>query len=63
MYVDSNGRGLIKGNINAKGEKIYHIPNKGSYNSTQINTSAGERWFKTEREVQNAEWRKADNIK
>ncbi len=43
VYVDSSGRGLIKGNINSKGEKIYHIPGDPWYDRTKA-----EVWFKTE---------------
>ncbi|MBZ4669364.1 MAG: beta-lactamase protein [Defluviitaleaceae bacterium] len=52
IYVDSNGRGLIKGNINSKGEKIYHIPGDPWYNKTKA-----EVWFKTEAEAQAAGFR------
>ncbi|WP_237036975.1 cell wall-binding repeat-containing protein [Mediannikoviicoccus vaginalis] len=60
LWVDSNGRGLIKGNINRKGEKIYHVPGQAAYNRTGINPRRGERWFKTEREAQKAGWRRAE---
>lgn len=56
VWVDANGNGLIKGNINS-GEKIYHLPGVGSYSSTKIDTSKGERWFKTERQAIDAGWR------
>lgn len=56
-YVDEAGNGLIKGNISAKNEKIYHVPGMRDYNRTQINTAKGERWFKTEREAREAGWR------
>lgn len=52
---------LIKGNINASGEKIYHLPGCGSYSKTTIEVSRGERWFCTEKEAQTAGWRKALN--
>ncbi|SHF93740.1 Metal-dependent hydrolase, beta-lactamase superfamily II [Caldanaerobius fijiensis DSM 17918] len=52
VYVDSSGRGLIKGNINSKGEKIYHIPGDPWYDRTKA-----ERWFKTEAEAQAAGFR------
>jgi micrococcal nuclease len=51
----------IKGNINSEGEKIYHTIGCGSYNKTQINEDAGERWFCTESEAKEAGWRKALN--
>lgn len=50
---------LIKGNINSKGEKIYHCPGQRDYKKTIIDESDGERWFATEEEARNAGWRKA----
>ena len=47
---------LIKGNINSKGEKIYHVPGSSSYDSTKIDTKAGERWFCTEYDAIRAGW-------
>lgn len=52
-------QGLIKGNINSKGEKIYHMPGQQHYNQTQINPEKGERFFETEEEALEAGWRKA----
>lgn len=51
-YVDSAGNGLIKGNINSKGEKIYHLPGGAYYEKT-----IPEKWFKTEQEAQDAGFR------
>lgn len=42
----------IKGNINAKGEKIYHVPGSASYEQTKA-----EMWFATEEEAQAAGFR------
>lgn len=50
---------LIKGNINSKGEKIYHMPGQRDYKKTVIDESKGERWFATEAEAKAAGWRKA----
>jgi hypothetical protein len=48
----------IKGNISAKGERIYHTPwGSRSYAKTVIDTSKGERWFCSEREALDAGWR------
>jgi hypothetical protein len=47
----------IKGNISAKGEKIYHLPGSSSYERTAINERAGERWFCSEDEAVAAGWR------
>ncbi|MBC2579110.1 MBL fold metallo-hydrolase [Clostridium sp. DJ247] len=40
--------GLIKGNINSKGEKIYHVPGGGVY----YDKTDAEEWFYTEAEAQ-----------
>lgn len=53
-YVDSAGNGLIKGNINSKGEKIYHLPGGAYYGNT-----VPEKWFKTELEAKEAGFRPA----
>ena len=47
----------IKGNINSKGDRIYHAPWSRSYSRTRINTANGERWFCTEAEAVAAGWR------
>ncbi|TWA74143.1 endonuclease YncB(thermonuclease family) [Azospirillum brasilense] len=49
----------IKGNINSKGERVYHVPGGRSYDQTRIDTSDGERWFCSEDEAQAAGWRRA----
>ncbi|MFG6083315.1 thermonuclease family protein [Paracoccus litorisediminis] len=49
----------IKGNISAKGEKIYHTPSSPAYAKTRINVSKGERWFCNEQEAIAAGWRAA----
>lgn len=49
----------IKGNINSKGEKIYHVPGQKYYNKTKIDETKGERWFCNEAEAVNAGWRRA----
>ena len=50
---------LIKGNINRKGEHIYHLPFQQFYARTQINPNKGERWFCAEDEALNAGWRRS----
>jgi endonuclease YncB( thermonuclease family) len=50
---------LIKGNINSKGEHIYHMPGQKFYDNTVIDESQGERWFCTEDEAIGAGWRKS----
>ena len=47
-------RGLIKGNINSKGEKIYHVPGGRYYDVTEP-----EVWFETEEEAQAAGFRRS----
>ncbi len=51
----------IKGNINSKKEKIYHVDGCGSYNQTVIDEGAGEKWFCSEQEALDSGWRKALN--
>ena len=48
---------MIKGNINSKGDRIYHCPLWRDYNKTDIDESKGERWFCTEEEARAAGWR------
>ena len=52
--ITQNNHGLIKGNINSKGEKIYHIPTGEFYNKT-----TPEAWFNTEDEAKSAGFRKS----
>jgi endonuclease YncB( thermonuclease family) len=47
----------IKGNINAKGDRIFHTPSSRDYSRTQINGGAGERWFCSESDAIAAGWR------
>lgn len=56
-----SGQCLIKGNISASGEKIYHLLGCGSYEKTKIEENRGERWFCSEAQAQAAGWRKALN--
>ena len=52
-----DGSCRIKGNINDKGDRIYHVPGSDSYERTRISTSRGERRFCTEEEARKAGWR------
>ncbi len=52
------GQCRIKGNINAKGERIYHAPGDNWYDRTRIDPPKGERWFCSEAEAMAAGWRK-----
>lgn len=48
---------IIKGNINRRGERIYHLPGTRGYDETVINPDNGEGWFCTEDEAKAAGWR------
>jgi uncharacterized protein YraI len=47
----------IKGNVNSKGERIYHVPGGAFYNRTNIKPEEGDRWFCTTAEAQEAGFR------
>lgn len=47
----------IKGNVNRKGERIYHIPGSRAYMSVRMNKGTGERWFCSIGEAEAAGWR------
>ncbi len=49
----------IKGNINSKGKRIYHVPGGKHYERTRIEAAKGEWWFCSERQARAAGWRKA----
>lgn len=49
----------IKGNVNSKGEKIYHTPGQRDYERTDIKPEEGDRWFCTPQEAQAAGFRPA----
>jgi endonuclease YncB( thermonuclease family) len=49
----------IKGNVNRKGQRIYHLPGQLNYAQTTMNKGLGERWFCSEIEADAAGWRKA----
>lgn len=59
LPAEGNGGCLIKGNVSAKGERIYHVPGQEHYSRTAISESKGERWFCTEGEAASAGWRPA----
>jgi endonuclease YncB( thermonuclease family) len=46
----------IKGNINAKGRRIFHVPGQADYAATRIDTAKGERWFCSAVEARAAGW-------
>jgi len=47
---------VIKGNINAKGRRIFHVPGQEDYAATRIDTGRGERWFCSADEARAAGW-------
>lgn len=49
----------IKGNINDRGERIYHVPGQRHYRETSISVTRGERMFCLEGEAQAAGWRRS----
>ncbi len=49
----------IKGNISRKGTRIYHLPNGRHYAATKIDEGKGERWFCSEQEATDADWRRS----
>lgn len=49
----------IKGNINAAGSRLYHLPGTRWYARTKINPGRGQRWFCTEQDARAAGWRPA----
>lgn len=51
----------IKGNINQRKKRIYHVPGQRDYERTRITEKTGERWFCNEDEARAAGWRRAKN--
>lgn len=49
----------IKGNINSRGKKLYHLPACPQYARVKIELEKGERLFRTESEAKAAGWSKA----
>ncbi len=49
----------IKGNIDSKGQRIYHVLGGQWYDRTRNDPAKGERWFCTEEEARAAGWRPA----
>lgn len=55
--IPTAGECQIKGNINSRGERIYHMPGTRFYSRTIIDESRGEKWFCDEAEARAAGWR------
>ncbi|TBW32602.1 phosphatidylserine synthase [Siculibacillus lacustris] len=51
---------MIKGNVNRKGERIYHLPGGRDYERVTM-TDPKKRWFCSEHEAQEAGWRSSAN--
>jgi endonuclease YncB( thermonuclease family) len=49
----------IKGNVNAKGERIYHMPWQPYYTNVKMEAGKGKQWFCTEADALAAGWRPA----
>ena len=49
----------IKGNVNRKGERIYHMPWQRDYAKVNMEKGLGEHWFCNEGEAEKAGWRRA----
>ena len=49
----------IKGNISAKGVRVYHMPGQAYYEKTGIRPEQGERWFCSEAQARASGWRRA----
>lgn len=47
---------VIKGNVNAAGRRIFHVPGQEDYAATRIDTARGERWFCSASEALAAGW-------
>jgi hypothetical protein len=50
---------VIKGNINAKGGRIYHLPGQRDYDATRISVAKGEAYFCSETQARAAGFRAA----
>jgi hypothetical protein len=55
----ATGDCAIKGNINGRGERIYHVPGGRYYSATRIDPLWGERWFCSEADAVAAGWRRS----
>jgi hypothetical protein len=51
----------IKGNINRKGECIYHLPGGRHYGAVNMDTSRGKRWFCSTEDAEAAGCRASKN--
>jgi hypothetical protein len=49
---------IIKGNVNRRGERIYHMPGQGAYGKINME-DPHKRWFCSEEDARAAGWRPA----
>lgn len=54
-----DARCAVKGNVNSKGSRLYHLPGSRDYATVRINPLKGERWFCSAAEAAAAGWRPA----
>src|SRR3989344_5941417 len=59
--IASNSGCEIKGNINDKGNKVYHLKECSKYDDISINPSKGERWFCSEEEAEKEGFSESNN--
>ena len=50
---------VIKGNVSARGERIYHMPDQKFYPRIRMDVGGGRRWFCSPEEAEAAGWRRA----
>ena len=59
VSTEQTGQCLVKGNINSKGVRIFHMPGQSDYQKTRISIDKGEHWFCSAEEALAAGWRPA----
>lgn len=57
--VAPDRRCLVKGNVGAGGDRIYHLPGSREYGRVRIDAGRGERWFCSAADAAAAGWRAA----
>ena len=59
IQTQNKGGCVIKGNIDGRGQRIYHLPFQHFYPRTKVDEERGEKWFCTEGDALQAGWRRA----
>ena len=54
-----DARCAVKGNVNSKGSRIYHLPGSRDYAAARIDPLKGEKWFCSAAQAAAAGWRPA----